>query len=88
MANPAVVDCPADTWTKVATAVKTGGVWIMDTGPSVYKHTYRDTGDSAPTDDTDAIDFEGRDYLPISSDVDIDVYIKPARKVGRVRVDS
>jgi len=88
MANPTVIDCPADTWTKVATAITIGGVWIIDTGPSVYRHTYRMTGDPAPTDNEDAKDFGGREYLPIEDDDPIDVYISPSRKAGRVRVDS
>ena len=89
MSNPVFVDCPADTWTKVSTAVRSGQVWRSKRKPQ-YLHTYRETGDSAPTersegmpvfplDDIDVIDIEDSNL--------IDVYLYAIEFDGRVRVD-
>lgn len=84
MSNPIIVACPKNVWTKVATAVKAGVIYTKITGPDVYYHTYRLTGDPAPT----VVD-EGDRFVEkaiISSDVDIDVYIYAQVKDGSVRV--
>lgn len=86
MADPTTVQCPADAWTKVATNVTEGQIWIKNTSPGVYKHTYRLTGNPAPANDDDAIPFYGP-MIPISSSAAIDVYIKPTNRIGEVRVD-
>jgi len=85
MADPATVSCPADAWTKVASAVTTGQVWILDTTPR-YVQTYRTAGNPAPTDDALAGPFQGESML-ISAGAPIDVYIKPRGSAGKVRVD-
>lgn len=86
MANPVLVPCPVGLWTKVATNVKSGNIWIMDR-MSDYFHTYRDTGESAPSSDDEAVRlaYPGR---RIESDISIDVYIKAKTQDGIVRVDT
>lgn len=88
MADPAVVNCPKDTWVVVATAVKSGVIHKLNSEASRYLQTYRDTGGAAPTDDADAADvFVNCTSATISNTVDIDVYIKAVGKAGEVRVD-
>lgn len=48
MADPVVVPCPADVWTKVATSVTTGRI-IKKINNVEYFGTYRLTGGSAPS---------------------------------------
>ena len=84
MANPIIVECPADTWTKVASAVNTGVVHIKDRTPGKYLHTYRTADDPAPVNLDDAIPFEP--LAVISSSFPIDVYILPVDKDGEVLV--
>lgn len=85
MADPVVVACPADVWTKVATDVLTGVVHIRSNGPRLYLQTYRDTGETAPTSKADAVPFD--EPLIISDSAGIDVYVQPVKKAGSVRVD-
>lgn len=85
MANPNIVSCTADTWNAIATNVTAGQVWIKDTGVQ-YLHTYRMTGDPAPTTLTDALDFLGL-RMAIDSATAIDVYLYPLGANGSVRVD-
>lgn len=85
MADPAVVPCPADVWTKVATDQTSGVVHIISSEPNVYLQTYRDTGATAPTDKTGAVQFDSP--LCISASLGIDVYIRPVGVAGSVRVD-
>lgn len=88
MANPAIVACPVNVWTKVATNVTTGQVHIKDTRPGVYLHTYRMTGGAAPTagDPSEGVQFDGPS-TPIAAAAAIDVYIMPRNSAGAVRVD-
>ena len=83
--TPTMTSLVADTWTKVATAVRTGVIWLSDVTPT-YKQTYVPTGGAAPTDDSLAIQFVDC-YACISSDDPIDVYIKSVSVAGEVRVD-
>lgn len=88
MANPAIVTCPKDTWTKVATNVTAGVIYNML--PEVeYVQTYRMTGGSAPANDTDAVPafIYKHDPIGISSTAAIDVYLKAIGEAGSVRVD-
>ena len=86
MANPTTVSCPKNQWTKVATAVKNGGVWKRKN--ATYFQTFRQTGEAAPTLRTDeAKIFVGYDFISISSDTEIDVYIYCEINDGKVRVD-
>lgn len=89
MANPVFVDCPANTWTKVATGVVTGLVWKAKTAVK-YLHTYRDTGEAAPTTRDEGMPIfteEESNFEEISAAMAIDVYIYPIGDSGRVRVD-
>ncbi len=89
MANPVFVDCPADTWTKVATNVVVGQIKRVIT-VAKYLGTYRTTGDSAPTlqSEGSSIFLKGNSgYEKIEAKTGIDVYIFSIRKAGRVRVD-
>lgn len=85
MADPLIVECTKDIWTKVATNVTSGIIWIKNKLPT-YLQTYRDTGESAPTNKDDAIPIYGNS-IPISASAGIDVYIQPVAKDGVVRVD-
>jgi len=86
MANPAVTNLVADTWTKVATNVYSGYVWILKSGIG-YLYTYRLTGEAAPTTLDDAIQFSmpGQE---IAANDPIDVYVRSIGEAGRVRFDS
>jgi len=83
--NPVSFDIPVDTWVKVATAVKTGAVYVIETG-AIYYSTYRITGGTAPTVLAD----EGtRLRLPaakISGKDPLDIYIYAQRQAGKVQV--
>lgn len=89
MANPLKVPCPANVWTKVATGVTSGTVVKLDSTPAKYLQTYRLTGETAPSDDTDAgILFEfDKNSAEIGHNVSIDVYVKAVTAAGAVRVD-
>jgi len=49
MADPVLIACPADVWTKVATNVTTGLINIFKKTNTRYYQTYRDTGGGAPS---------------------------------------
>lgn len=88
MANPdyPIPITPANTWVKVATDVTSGWVHTMEGAPSHYVHTYRDTGDAAPTVTEEGVAFNGFSE-PITSSVGIDVYVMALTAPGVVRVD-
>lgn len=89
MSNPVFVDCPADQWTKVATAVITGQIWRVGRKPK-YMQTYRETADPVPTERSDGVlvfPLEDIDSEDISSSSPIDVYLYPIGSAGRVRID-
>jgi len=89
MSNPVFVDCPANTWTKVATNVVVGQIWRVIT-TAKYLNTYKTTGDSAPTlrsEGTPIFVTGEPDHEEISANTGIDIYIYSIRKAGRVRVD-
>lgn len=85
MADPLVVACPKDVWTKVATGVTTGVVHILSLKPDNYLQTYRVTTNPAPTDLVDAVPFDTP--LQISAAAAIDVYVQCLGNAGSVRVD-
>lgn len=88
MANPVMVDCTADTWVKVATAVKAGWIHRKTNKTAIYLQTYRLTGEAAPTDQSESIQlFMKEESEPINADVAIDVYVYCVGETGRVRVD-
>jgi hypothetical protein len=85
-ANPTTHAITANTWTKVATNVTEGWVHILGRSTRQYRHTYRLTGDAAPTDVDEGAIFTSNSE-PISSTVGIDVYICTISRAGKVRVD-
>jgi hypothetical protein len=90
MPEPVFVDCPADQWTKVATGVTTGIIWkVIDTE---YLYTYRLTGESAPTLESDGVrvfrdDDESDNQVQIQAGELIDVYLWAKNSNGRIRAD-
>lgn len=86
MADPVIVACPADTWTKVATNQTSGFVHIKTGYNRDWNQTYRDTGGSAPTDLSDAVKFLKPTEV-INASAGIDVYVMPVGGAGSVRVD-
>jgi len=86
MADPILVACAKDAWTKVATNVTAGQIWKQTANVRVYLQTYRATGGAAPTDKTKAQPIAGQSIL-IDSPTGIDVYIQPVGEAADVRVD-
>lgn len=89
MADPVLIDIPADTWTLVATGVTSGMVHKKGAMQSTYLQTYRSTGSPAPTLISEGVEMFL--YNEISEEIDasvlIDVYIFVVGSAGRVRVD-
>lgn len=73
MANPVLVPTTA-AWAAVATSVTGGVIWLADTRPK-YLYTYRESGDAAPADDTDAR-IVVSNKIKISHSTPIDVYVR------------
>ena len=84
MADPSIVACLADAWTKVATNVTTGQIHVIEQGPE-YLQTYRDTGGGVPTAQAEGVPLDGKAW--ISATAGIDVYVWAIRNAGSVRVD-
>jgi hypothetical protein len=77
-------------WTKVATNVQAGGIFIIRPKPTtvIYFHTIRDTGGTAPN--AGHLESEGFPLdlaNQISAGAPIDVYIWPVGGNGNIRVD-
>jgi len=85
MANPELIDCLVDTWTKVASNVTMGNVWKKNSLAEYYQ-TYRTAGADAPTNREDGVVFNDL-MIPISAQAGIDVYIYCHGQDGKVRVD-
>ena len=87
MANPDVVEVPKGAWLPVAINVLTGFVHILKFD-SMYRQTYRLTGEAAPllADEGEGAEMD-RPGAPISSSVGIDVYLFCTATDGKVRVD-
>jgi hypothetical protein len=83
---PTAVPIPADTWTKVLTAVQDGMVWVGDTDP-VYFHQTVATGGVAPSglDTAAVLPLPG---LPVSSSFVCDVYVYAVGQAGKVTVSA
>lgn len=86
--NPTTVACPADTWTKVASSIKEVEIAIILTSPNLYLYTFRDAGDAAPSDQSDALVLSPGDSTTVSFPTDIDVYIFPRGSAGKIRVKT
>jgi hypothetical protein len=76
---------PADTWVKVATAVRVGKIKKGDKSKS-YVHTYVDTGAAAPTGLTTAAQWP-LNCAQIQSSYLVDVYVMCIGDTGSVRVE-
>lgn len=86
--NPTTVACPADTWTKVASSIKEIEIAIKLTRPNIYLYTFRDAGDAAPSDQSDALVLPPGSETTISSLTDIDVYLFPRGAAGKIRIKT
>ena len=84
MADPVIIACPEGVWTKVATNQTTGVIHVLTTSAE-YRQTYRASGGAVPTDETEAVPFDGS--LQISAAAGIDVYVLAKVGDGSVRVD-
>ena len=83
MANPVIIDLPADEWTKVATDVTGGFAVRLSTKPNKYLETYRDPGDPKPTEQSEGSPiFIDKDKEEIESPTGIDPYIMPVGADG------
>jgi hypothetical protein len=84
---PVLIDCPKDTWTLVAANVTTGFLRIKKTTP-MYYHTWRATGETAPSNFDDAVALEKPCHTFGLSFVDpADIYIYCKSGDGQVRMD-
>ncbi len=86
MADPLVVACPENTWTKIVTNVTNGMVHLLTASRGIYLQTYRQTGEAAPTLASEGVRIFDNE-AEISSDSNIDVYIYCQGEAGSVRVD-
>lgn len=85
------VTCPANAWTKVATAVTTGTIHKVSAAPSIYLQAYVATGGAAPVGRGVGVpafkDSITGDTSEISDSSAIDVYLWADGVAGEVRVD-
>ena len=88
MADPVIVQCPANIWTLVAENVTAGSIKKIGNGPGRYLETYRMTGGAAPTDQAEgAIMFINGPSEIIEAAAGIDVYVMACGSAGAVRRD-
>ena len=89
MANPVIINCPANEWVKIATNVVSGQIHKKTEAPQEYLYTYRETGDPEPTDKEEGVLlFIGNVVSEIiKNSSGIDIYIYPVTSAGKVRVD-
>ena len=88
MADPTIVQCPADVWTLVTSNVTAGRIHKLDSRPNSYLQTYRMTGNPAPVNvEEGAVTMVIENSDTIESAAPIDVYIMARGRDGRVRVD-
>jgi len=93
MASAVVVSCTADAWTKVATNLPAATVHILDSIPSQYLYTYRDTTGAAPSGTPGAEAVVMRFGEPLTVQVytggtNFDLYVYAKGGTGSVRVDA
>jgi hypothetical protein len=91
-ANPVMVECVKDVWTKVIENKTAGTISktesVKSEAPSVYIQTYRLTGDNtAISDSEDVVMFEETDTEIIDFDAAVDVYVKALSATGELRVN-
>lgn len=90
MANPTIVDCPKDTWTKVATNVISGEIVksLTTARPVNYLYVRRDTGTAAPTTKDEGYPIFTDDHREVfGAKVGSDIYIYAIKEDGKVMVD-
>ena len=96
MANPQIIACPKNVWTKVAEGVSTGNISI-NKWPSyedkiphsriTYLATHRVTGDPPPSNDNyNEGDIIGNEGAIISDTLSIDVYIYCLGEDGSIKI--
>jgi len=83
MANPVMVNVPANAWTKVATNVTSGVIYNISNLPLFQ--TYRMTGDPAPTSREEGVDIGDGEAEILSGD-GIDIYLW-SNSEGKIRLD-
>ena len=93
MANPELIRCPKNQWTKIATNVVSGQIHKKTEKPQEYLSTFRETGDPGP-ENTEEGKEEGVPIFidnivseEIKNSTGIDIYIYPVTDDGLVRVD-
>jgi hypothetical protein len=79
MANPLLVTVTINEINRVATNIDDGILWALDKYDTIYLHTYRETGDAAPTDFSEFVPlrFGSYDYIDSGGITNIDVYVWP-----------
>lgn len=88
MSNPVFVDCPANTWTKVAENVTSGHIYKKLEEPYEYLYIRRDAGAAHPTTRNEGIIiFIDDPHENFGAKVESDIYIYPINADGRVMVD-
>lgn len=85
MANPVMMNIKENEWRIVATNVTSGNIWLLDENQNAL-FTYRDTGESAPTDENEGVRFQQPGMI-IANDEPIDVYVMALNNNGKIRVD-
>ena len=90
MPASAPIVCAAGGWVKVATNVTSAIIHKLSVRPSLYKQTFVDTTDPAPTDDLNAVlAFAGGcESFIFSESASSDIYIKAVKFAGSVRLDA
>lgn len=90
MANPTTVSCLPNRWTKVATNVYRGNIFIQDPVGFLIYGSYRLTGGNAPTtiDDATESTLEDRFLIESTQSERIDVYIWPVNVTADVKVSA
>jgi hypothetical protein len=93
MANPAIISCTANDWTKVADNVLEGQLHKMSNNPNRYLQTYREAGGPTPAsgDPSEGVLIltPGQDSIAIvaAAGCPIDVWIYSDGAQGSLRVD-
>lgn len=77
-----LVSCTADEWQLVMSNTMTGTIELVT--KNRFLCTYRDTGDDAPEDDTDACSIPAH-QLHVKNSYPIDVYLKSVGTTGIAR---
>lgn len=90
--NPVLVECPKDTWQKIATSVTVGTIKRTESEkskyPTAYLYTYRITGDTTAISDNEAVVmFENNDIFVLDYDLPVDIHVKAVNAIGELRLN-